>query len=292
MRIFQVFQVVILLQLFFIPTTISAETPQPKQMKIHFIDVGQGDSTLIETPGKKNILIDAGPPRAGKDVVEFLKARGIKKIDLLIATHPDIDHIGGLPTVMKSFKIDKALDSGKLHSTKTYVRYINQIHKHKIPVNIAKQGDVVDVDPLVDISVLNSYEEHKNNNQSSIVLKVGYNEVDFLLMADAERGQEEQLMEQEKDVQSDIYKVGHHGSNTSTSYRFLNLVKPKVAILTYSKMNHYGHPVDRVVGNLQRIHSMIYSTAVYGDISIVTNGKGYFIFTEKSPMDGLTGKAG
>ncbi|MEN1970210.1 ComEC/Rec2 family competence protein [Lentibacillus sp. N15] len=292
MRILKVFYIVLLLQLFIIPVPTSAQSTQPQQMKIHFIDVGQGDSTLIETPGKKNILIDAGPPKAGKDVVAFLKEHHIKKIDLLIATHPDIDHIGGLPTVMKSIKIDKALDSGKLHSTKTYIRYINQIHKHKIPVEIVKQGDVVDVDPLMDIDVLNSYEEHKNNNQSSIVLKVSFNEVDFLLMADAERGQEERLVEQEKDIQADIYKVGHHGSNTSTGYPFLNLVKPKVAILTYSKTNHYGHPVDRVVRNLQRIHAMIYSTAVYGDISILTNGKGYFIFTERTPLDGLTEKTG
>lgn len=289
MRIFKVFNVVFILLLFTIPNPSFAAEQQ--QMKVHFIDVGQGDSILIETPSDKTILIDGGPPGAGKTVAEFLKKRQVKKIDLLIATHPDIDHIGGLPLIMKSFKIDKIIDSGKLHSTKTYVRYINQIQKHKIPVEIARENDVITLDPLVDMQILNSYAEHKNNNQSSIVLKVSFREVDFLLMGDSEQAQEKRIMQQ-KDIESDIYKVGHHGSNTSTSYPFLKLVRPKIAILTYSKKNHYGHPVDRVIRNLQRVHAMIYSTAVFGDISIVTNGQGYFVLTEKTPLDGLTEKAG
>src|SRR5699024_1272677 len=106
---------------------------------------------------------------------------------------------------------------------KTYMRYINQIQKRKIPVEIAKQNDTVEVDPRVNIRILNTRAKDKNNNQSSIVLKVTYQEVDFLLMADAERGQEKRLLQEGRDVDSDIYKVGHHGSKTSTSLPFLNV---------------------------------------------------------------------
>ncbi|WP_234028440.1 ComEC/Rec2 family competence protein [Lentibacillus sp. Marseille-P4043] len=261
------------------------------QMKVHFIDVGQGDSIFIQTPNEKTILIDAGPPKAGKTVVNFLKKHDVKKIDLLIATHPDIDHIGGMPAVMKSFKVKKIIDSGKLHTTKTYLRYINAIKSNKIPVGIARQNDTITIDPLVNIQILNAYEENKNNNQSSIVLKVSFQEVDFLLMGDSEREQEKRLIQTE-DLQSEIYKVGHHGSNTSTSYKFVDLIKPQVAIITYSKQNDYGHPVDRVIRNLQKVNANIYSTAVFGDITISTDGEGYFIMTEKTPIDGLTEKAG
>ncbi|MGY0692540.1 ComEC/Rec2 family competence protein [Virgibacillus sp. FSP13] len=261
------------------------------QMKVHFIDVGQGDSIFIQTPNEKTILIDAGPPKAGKKVVSFLKEHHVEKLDLLIATHPDIDHIGGMPAVMKSFKVKKIIDSGKLHTTKTYARYISAIKNNQIPVEIAKLNDTITIDPLVNIQILNAYEENKNNNQSSIVLKVSFQEIDFLLMGDSEREQEKRLIQTE-DIQSEIYKVGHHGSNTSTSYKFVDLIKPKVAIITYSKQNDYGHPVDRVIRNLQKVNANIYSTAVFGDITISTDGDGYFIMTEKTPIDGLTEKAG
>jgi beta-lactamase superfamily II metal-dependent hydrolase len=192
---------------------------------------------------------------------------------------------------MQSVKVAKIIDSGKLHSTNTYLRYINQIHKHKIPVEIAKQGNLITLDPEVRMRILNTYEENKNNNQSSIVLKVSFQDIDFLLMGDSEREQEKRLIQTE-DLQSEIFKVAHHGSNTSTSYPFVKLIRPQVAILTYSKQNNYGHPVDRVISNLLRVHANIYSTAVFGDITISTDGKSYDVFTEKTPIDGLTEKAG
>src|SRR5690625_2797851 len=103
-------------------------------MNVHFIDVGQGDSIFIQTPAKQNILIDGGSPKAGQKVVDYLKNLQIKKLDLLIATHPDIDHIGGLPQVMKSIKVDQIVDSGKFYTTKTYFKYMNQIKQNKIPI--------------------------------------------------------------------------------------------------------------------------------------------------------------
>lgn len=278
----------ILISIFIMPVEAYSEA-QP-EMQVHFIDVGQGDSMLIQTPSNKNILIDAGPPESGKKVVHYLKTHQIKKIDLLIATHPDIDHIGGLPQVMKSIKVSEILDSGKVHSTKTYARYLYQIRSQAIPVKIAKQNKKIKIDPLLDIRILNSSGKSKNNNQSSIALKLTYQDIDFLLMSDVEREQEKELMDK-FNLQAEIIKVAHHGSNTSTSYGFLKHVKPKVAVLTYSKTNDFGHPVNRVIDNLYKMNALIYSTAAFGDVVITTDGKDYFVIPKRSPAEGILDKA-
>lgn len=257
-----------------------------KEMKVHYIDVGQGDSILIETPNDKVILIDGGPPKAGDKIVTYLQEQNVREIDLLIATHPDFDHIGGLIKVMQSFPIKQIVDSGKLHTTKTYIQYINQIRKNKIPVNFVNKNERLSVDPQIQINVLNSYEKNKSNNQSSIVLKLTYETIDFLFMGDIERRQELKIMEEE-DIQSEIIKVAHHGSKTSSSLSFLQEVNPSIALLTYHKRNKFGHPVSRVIENLNKVDAQIYSTAVFGNVVIVTNGKDYFVLPEKSPIDGL-----
>lgn len=279
----------IIISLFIIPATTVHGEAHP-QMVVHFIDVGQGDSMLIQTPSNKNILIDGGPPESGKKVVNYLKKQHIKKIDLLIATHPDIDHIGGLPQVMKSIEVNEILDSGKIHSTKTYAKYLYQIRKHAIPIKIAKQNQKIKLDPLLDIRVLNSSGKSKNNNQSSIALKLTYRDVDFLLMSDVEREQEKKLLDK-FNLQAEIIKVAHHGSNTSTSFDFLKHVQPKIAMLTYSKTNDYGHPVNRVIKNLYKIDALIYSTAAFGNVVVITDGEDFFVSPEKNPMQGLLKKA-
>jgi beta-lactamase superfamily II metal-dependent hydrolase len=260
-------------------------------MQVHFIDVGQGDSMLIQTPSDKTILIDGGPPEAGDKVVSYLKEQQIESIDLLIATHPDIDHIGGLPHVMKGIQVNHILDSGKLHTTRTYANYLQQIRKQNIPVQIAMENEKIKVDPELTILVLNTYGATKTNNQSSIALKLTYEEVDFLLMSDIEMEQEKELME-EHDLQAEIIKVAHHGSNTSTSYPFLREVNPETALLTYSAENDYGHPVDRVIDNLNKINATIYSTAAFGDVVIRTDGKSYVVLPDENPFHRMIKSAG
>lgn len=267
---------------------IHAEEQQPK-MDVHFIDVGQGDSILIETPSDKTILIDGGPPKAGEKVVAYLKEQQVKKINLLIATHPDIDHIGGLTDVMKTFKVDRLIDSGKIHSTKTYARYISEVLKKRIPTEIAHKNDLIKIDPLLKMRVLNTHSGSGDSNASSIAVKISYKEIDFLLMADIEKEREKKLMKR-YDLQSEILKVAHHGSHTSTFIDFLKEVNPEVAVLTYSKKNNFGHPVDRVIDNLKKVNAAIYSTEVFGNTVISTNGEDYHILNERSPSDNL--KAG
>ncbi|MGJ9460175.1 ComEC/Rec2 family competence protein [Oceanobacillus sp. CF4.6] len=261
------------------------------EMQVHFIDVGQGDSILIQTPLNRIILIDGGPPESGEKIVSYLEKLHINKIDLLIATHPDIDHIGGVPTVMDNIEVDKILDTGKLHPTKTFANYINQIREQKIPVQIAEKNVPIEIDPLIKIDVWNAYERYKNNNKSSIVLKIAYRDVDFLFMSDVEQQQEKSFLK-EYDVQAEIIKVAHHGSKTSSSLDFLKAVNPEVAILTYSKENDYGHPVNRVINNLYNVNAMIYSTAALGNVVINTDGMNYFVIPERNPVNKLMDVAG
>lgn len=292
MKLYQ--SVVVLISTLFliiIPVNGDSRANPLNDMKVHFINVGQGDSMLLQTPNGKNILIDGGPPDSGKQVVRYLNEHNVSKLDLIIATHPDFDHIGGLPQIMKQIKVERVIDSGKIHTTRTYTRYLNQIRKQEIPFQIAKENKKINIDPNLDILVLNAHEKSKNNNESSIVLKITYQEIDFLLMGDVEREQEREFLEK-YDIKAEILKVGHHGSNTSSTLRFLETVRPKVAILTYSKQNNYGHPVNRVIANLHRIQSQIYSTAAYGNIVIETEGKNFYLFPEKNPMQGLDEKAG
>ncbi|KKE78761.1 competence protein [Bacilli bacterium VT-13-104] len=273
--------------LFFItvvPPNINAEAPP--FMEVHFIDVGQGDSILVETPNDKTILIDGGLPKAGNKVVSYLKKQKIEKIDLLIATHPDYDHIGGLIHVMKSFEVKQILDTGKIHLTRAFAKYAAEIRKQGIPKKVAKPNQRIQLDSDLTIQVLNAYQKDQSNNESSIVLKMTYNEMDFLFMGDATIKQEKKLMEK-YDIQSEIMKVAHHGSDTSTSLEFLREVNPQIAILTFSVDNDYGHPVERVVENLDRIEANVYSTASFGDIIIRTNGKNFFVFPSRDPTDNL-----
>lgn len=273
--------------LFFItvvPPNINAEALP--FMEVHFIDVGQGDSILVETPNDKTILIDGGLPKAGNKVVSYLKKQKIEKIDLLIATHPDYDHIGGLIHVMKSFEVKQILDTGKIHLTRAFAKYAAEIRKQGIPKKVAKPNQRIQLDSDLTIQVLNAYQKDQSNNESSIVLKMTYNEMDFLFMGDATIKQEKKLMEK-YDIQSEIMKVAHHGSDTSTSLEFLREINPQIAILTFSVDNDYGHPVERVVENLDRIEANVYSTASFGDIIIRTNGKNFFVFPSRDPTDNL-----
>ncbi|REJ08787.1 S-layer homology domain-containing protein [Halobacillus trueperi] len=261
--------------------TINEDLRPDPEMTAHFIDVGQGDSTLIETPSGKTILIDGGRKSAGEEVVDYLSNAGFNTIDLLVATHPDADHIGGLIDVMENIQVNKVLDSGKTHTTDTYFEYLDIIERKDIPLEIAQDGNTLDF-PQLEIQILNSENTSSDNNESSVVLKASYDEIDFLLMGDA-TVENEQTMSRLYDVEAEILKVGHHGADTSTSDEFVHYVDPEVGILSYGD-NHYGHPESEVTNRLWDHGTDLYSTCDTGDITITTNGTTYDV--HGSPFDG------
>ncbi|UFU00022.1 MBL fold metallo-hydrolase [Radiobacillus kanasensis] len=246
------------------------------QLKVHFLDVGQGDSILIEAPNGKKVLIDGGRPSAGKTVVQYLKDNDIASLDLVISTHPDFDHIGGLVDVLRKVDVKKVIDSGKLYYTETYQKYVQVLNNKDLPVDIAKKNTKVDLGKDISVQILNTFQEFRTNNESSIVILLRYQETDFLLMGDVEKEQERKLI---KKIPSDIevLKVAHHGSDTASSLHFLQHISPEIAILSYGRNNPFGHPVDTVINNLHQVRANIYSTAKAGHIVISTKGEGYDI---------------
>ena len=242
-----------------------------KQMKVHFIDVGQGDSILVQTPGGKNMLIDGGKASAGDKVVAFLKSKGVSTLDVVIATHPDADHIGGLIKVLNTFKVNQFIDSGKVHTTQTYFDMLSIIDTKNIPFKVATSSDNIALDSLVKAKILYADKNASDSNDASVVTKISYGAVGFLLTGDA-GFKTENLLLNKPELKSTYLKAGHHGSATSTSAAFVKAVSPEGSILSYGAGNSYGHPTASAVNILKAAGTKIYSTAVSGDITVTTNG--------------------
>ncbi|TQR26746.1 MBL fold metallo-hydrolase [Lysinibacillus sphaericus] len=243
------------------------------EMRVHFIDVGQGDSIFIESPNGKTMLVDGGVKGAGQKVISYLKELGVNKLDIVVATHPDADHIGGLIPVLNSIDIGQFYDSGKVHTSQTFEEMLTLIDTKNIPYNVPKTGDSIAFDADINVKVLNANEHATDNNDASIVLKVTYGNVSFLLTADAGIALEKEMMQ--NDVKATILKAGHHGSNTSSSAEFIQKVHPEVTILSYGEGNKYGHPHAEVVERLQALGSKIYATAEAGTVIVSTDGVNY-----------------
>lgn len=256
-------------------TTETTKTPATvgKEMRVHFIDVGQGDSIFIESPNGQTMLIDGGVKGAGKEIVAYLKELGVEKLDAVVATHPDADHIGGLIPVLDSMTIEQFYDSGKVHTSQTFEEMLTLIDTKNIPYHVPKTGDTLTFDEAVSVKVVSADEAASDNNEASIVLKVTYDDVSFLLTGDAGVALEKEMLTQ--DVTATVLKAGHHGSNTSSSQSFIQMVHPEVTVLSYGEDNKYGHPHEEVVERLQAIDSKIYATAEAGNVIVSTDGVNY-----------------
>ncbi|GKV54217.1 hypothetical protein NCCP2222_01640 [Sporosarcina sp. NCCP-2222] len=246
----------------------------PKEMKVHFINVGQGDSILIQAPDGKNILVDGGPKSAGKHVVDFLKSKGVKKIDYVVATHPDADHIGGLIEVLNKLTVTNFVNSGREHTTQTYFELLTLVDNKNINYVEPEKAEILLGDFTSDFYLQVLYVDPlaKDSNDASIVIRTGYKKVDFMLMADASVEIENYLMDSYDNITADVLKMGHHGSNTSSSARFISNVKPSIGILSYGRNNSYGHPHAAIEARLKKVGAKTYKTAVDCDITVTTDG--------------------
>ena len=259
-----------------------------KEMTVHFMDVGQGDSIFIQAPNGKTMLIDGGVKGAGKDLVAYLKAQGVNRLDYVVATHPDADHIGGLIAVLNSISIKEFIDSGKVHTSQTYEEMLTLIRDKNIRFTVPNIGHEFDLGDNLNVEVIAADENASDNNDASIVLRVAYQNISFLLMGDADHGMERELLQKGTDVQATILKAGHHGSNTSSSPEFVKAVGPLATVLSYGQDNKYGHPHAEVIDVLQQINSDIYSTAEAGTIVVTTDGVTYDINTPQWTGIGAT----
>lgn len=255
-------------------------------LTVHFLDVGQGDSALVQF-ASKNILIDGGESDMGDRVASYLRDHGVSSLDLVVATHPHSDHIGGLITILKAFPVKQVLDNGQAQSSKTYENFLTVIDQKNIAYKVAKRGQKINLDPRLEIDVLNppSVLFEDNLNENSIVLKITYGRVSFLLMGDAGKEAEKDLLSSGYDLNSDILKVGHHGSRYSSSPDFLQAVSPAASIIEVGKDNEYGHPAPETLEGLRDVGSAVYRTDLDGNIDVTTDGKSYSFAAEKGTSE-------
>ena len=241
-------------------------------LRFYAFDVGQGDSSLFILPDGKTILIDAGPEDAGKKLVRDLKKLGVKKIDLLVATHPHSDHIGGMVRVLSNFQIGKIWDSGFIHGSPIQNNFYGMIKEKNIPFGRPKSGFTekmgeVQIDVLGPVRLIKGTKRDANNN--CIVLNIRYGITYFLMLADMEGEQRSTINPL---PEATVLKASHHGSSNGTNLALLKEVRPSVIILSYGKNNSYGYPhkeVKRAVSSL----GIIRLDTKDGTIRIVSDGE-------------------
>jgi beta-lactamase superfamily II metal-dependent hydrolase len=264
---------------------------QPSQnLTIAFINVGQGDSTLVILPNGKTLLIDGGDHENSGRVLATLQQYNLSHIDVVVATHPHADHIGGLTDVIKNVGVGQVIDSGQIHTTQIFEDFLDAIAEKQIPLKSVREGYSIDLDTTVKIDVLNppaalpdGVDNEAQFNDNSVVLKLTYGQFSALLTGDIQETNEARLVSKNASaIDAEVLKAGHHGSRTSSSSSFLNAVTPKVAIISLGFGNSYGHPHQEALDRLSAAGiEQIFRTDVDGTITLTTNGSsGYSIVTE------------
>ena len=268
---------------------------QENSLKIIFLNVGQGDAILIRTPvlaeapaGKlerRNVLIDGGPDKSIIYKLDRYLPFYERKIDLMILTHPDPDHLNGLVETLKRYRVEKVFYNGVEDRDLSYKEFLREIEEKRIEREIVWRGKIFEfgsgkIEILFPFENL-SGKSFKNDNEASIVFKLIYGKTSILFTGDATKKVEEQLIKHNLDLKADILKVSHHGSKTATSLEFLEKVKPKYAIISVGKNNKFGHPSLRVLKNLEKIGAKVLRTDQMGDIMFESNGQSLKILNSK-----------
>lgn len=261
-------------------------------LKVHYINVGEGDCIFIQAPNHFNILIDGGgSPKSEFDVGEnivipYLRRIGVHDIDVLMLSHPHLDHLEGLLPVMKEFDVDMVMDNRTNCDIPEYKEFLSIIDEKKIPYHHTVSGDYFKINRFIEMLILNpvSNKEKINDdadlNNNSIVLKLFYKNTDFLFTGDVEEEAEIRMLAWGNILKSDVLKVGHHGSSTSTNLDFLNKVNPVIAVISTGK-NNFGHPSDKVINRLAENDIKVFRTDLNGTVVIETDGDDYFVKTSR-----------
>lgn len=255
----------------YISSSINVISPtSPKNILIHYIDVGQGDAILIQA-NTKNLLIDSGPNN--KKTISYLKSQGIKKLDYVLATHPHDDHIGSMDKIISNFNVLNFYTPRITNNTDTFKSMLTALSKKNLKIVPAKAGIKLDLGNDINCTILSPIRGPYNElNNFSAVLKLSYNNTSFLFMGDAESYNENELIKEGYNLKADVIKIGHHGSNSSTSKLLLDNVKPKVAIISCGRNNEYGHPNKDVISRLQENQINIFRTDIDSSIVLESDG--------------------
>lgn len=252
------------------------ETPaasgEEKSLTVHFLDVGQGDSALLISGGE-TMLIDGGDRSAGDDLVEDLSELGITHLDYLVASHSHEDHIGGLPDVLEAVTVENCLMPDDVSTSKIYETFLTGLEAGNVNVTVPEVGDEIAFGDCT-ITVLGPLSVSKEHNENSLVMKVTCGDTDYLFTGDMEGQEEEDMVTYGKDLNSEILKVPHHGSEYTCYEEFLDFVDPRIAVISCGEGNSYGHPNEPLLERLEAKGLEIYRTDLNGRITCVTTDTG------------------
>ena len=266
--------VVLLAGYFGIDLTQDSKVPKDSELMISYMDVGQGDAAYIKVNGN-DILIDAGPRSNSKELLEQLKAKNIDDFELVIATHPHEDHIGGMVDVFKEYEV-KAFYSPKItHTTKTYENLVKAVKDEGLKTKELKGGMVIDLGEGAKFEVFTPQKsEYEELNDYSPIMKLSFGDTSYLFTGDAEKlAEEEALAKYKTYLDSDVIKFGHHGSSSSSSNAFIEAVSPKYGIISCAKDNKYGHPHRETLDIIKKYNIKTFRTDTDGEIILTSDGK-------------------
>ncbi len=255
-------------------------------LTVAFLDIGQGDSILIKSPGGKIMLIDGGRSTnlAQRVIIPKLNEWGASQVDVLMPSHPDQDHIAGLVGVLENFPVKAAALTGQVHSTQIYERLLTDIRDKNVQAIKVRTGTDIPFDSAVKIEVLGPDEQavqDDDTNNASIVIKLTYGSTSFLFTGDAEFPEESAMLAHGFDVRSTVLKLGHHGSRTSTDADWLKQVQPQLGIISAGKDNSYGHPHPEVIAALKQLNIPYIRTDEHGTITVTSDGATLHVTSDK-----------
>lgn len=257
-----------------------SDIPENSNFEVHFIDVGQADSALIECDGE-TMMIDGGNVADSNVVAAYLKKEDVTELNYVVCSHAHEDHVGGLSGALSVTKADNIYAPKTETNTKAYKNFKKKAEEQNVEIKHPNIGDEIQLGSST-VEFLGPVDENgKDLNSTSIVLKITYGNTSFLFTGDAESDEEEEILNSGADLKSTVLKVGHHGSRTSTSYPFLREVMPQYAVISVEKGNSYGHPNEETLSKLSDAGVEVYRTDESGDIVMTSDGNSINIVTAK-----------
>ncbi len=252
-------------------------------LSVHFIDVGQGDCIFIKL-GDSTMLIDSGEKNNDEKIIKYLRNNGVVKIDYIVTTHPHSDHIGAMPSIIENFNVKNIimprLSEQNMPTTKGYENFLIAVKNSGANVIAATPFNEYELRDA-NFAILSPANQSKNLNNMSIVIKLSFGDTSFLFTGDAESQIEQELLSSGYDIRSNVLKLGHHGSNTSNTERFLQAVNPSFSIISCGKDNSYGHPHEEVVELLNKYDINYKRTDENGTIVVGSDGSNLTYITER-----------
>ncbi|MBN1937311.1 MAG: MBL fold metallo-hydrolase [Anaerolineae bacterium] len=288
---------ILILSVLLLACTWTIETREPtvppvsgQSMRVVMFDIGQGDSILVVSPNRQTMLIDGGnSAKDGREVIlPYLKANGFDRLNVMVLTHPDADHVGGLPEVLRGIPVDRVVSTGQVHTTQIYAEFLQELgtarDERGTQVIRGVAGVEIPFDAAVKVEVLGPDRaaiDGSDLNNASVVLRLTYGEVSVLFTGDAEQAEEAWMIAGKKDPSAQILKVSHHGSQTGSSDAFLKAVGAQVGLISCGANNNYGHPHAEVLERLARHGVEVYRTDKLGTIEVEIDASGWKIISER-----------